>query len=383
MISEWEGASSEGADCSDKLWAAVEAAGSCEAPYRQILGALHCAQSALQGPSSEGAGSASARLDRAAAAASLYLVLQRQPGARGRGMCSALTFHQVLNVTTAIAAAPPKSSAQAARGEDDDDDDEEPLAEESNDAMDEDQPGRRPRRAAAVASRQGSGSRKGRRAETGPGPARVLVELSKSLNFLPLASQEQSGSDDRGGVQDTDNESLCRLIDAVCACLASGTPLVAPAAGQTLLALYGADTSEDLPNLTISAFPHFAPKLFLKILASLRALYDWFHWFLRECSLSPFLPGSGSASLRKEGTPLLLKGIMPVLLCEKAYGMGGGRPGRLAAVQVVKGLLEELPSLNGGLASPEPGEEGESASLATSLLVLIEHLCHRAPEKVN
>lgn len=74
---------------------------------------------------------------------------------------------------------------------------------------------------------------------------------------------------------------------------------------------------------------------------------------------------------------------MPVLLCEKAHGMVGGRGGRLAAVQVVKGLLVELPTADGGLASPEPGEEGDSASLATSLLVLIEHLCHRAPEKVK
>ena len=249
VISELEVSAKEGSDVSDELWAAVDAAGSSEAPYRQILGALHCAQSALQGPSTESAGSAAARLDRAAAAASLYLALQRQPGARGRGMCSALTFHQVLNVTTALAAAPLKPSAQAAHGEDDngEETDEELVANESNDAMDEDEPGKRPRRAAAVASRQGSN--KGRRAEIGPGPARVLVELAKSLNFLPLASQEQSGSEDRESVENKDNESLCRLIDAVCACLASGTPLVAPAAGQTLLALYGADTDNALSNL--------------------------------------------------------------------------------------------------------------------------------------
>jgi hypothetical protein len=155
VIAEWEAAAKKGLDSSDELWAAVEAAGSSEAPYRQLLGAVHCAQSALQGPAAESSDAAAARLDRAAAAASLYLALQRQPGARGRGLCSALTFHQVLNVTTTLAAAPPKPSARAAHGEDGEEDetDEELEPAGAADAMDEDEPGRRPRRAAAAASR--------------------------------------------------------------------------------------------------------------------------------------------------------------------------------------------------------------------------------------
>jgi hypothetical protein len=74
---------------------------------------------------------------------------------------------------------------------------------------------------------------------------------------------------------------------------------------------------------------------------------------------------------------------MPILLCEKAHGVAGGRAGRVAALRVVTGLLDALPT-SADLASPgEEGEAGEGVSLATSLLVLIEHLCHRAPEKVN
>ena len=92
-IEEWEKVVAADGASSDGLWAAIEGSECSSSPYEAILAALHCAQAALKGVS--GAAPAPAHLELAGASAALYLALQRQPGARGRGLCSALTFHQV------------------------------------------------------------------------------------------------------------------------------------------------------------------------------------------------------------------------------------------------------------------------------------------------
>lgn len=364
VLGEWESCAKSGSVNSDALWTAIDATGCASGPYQPLLAALH---TSLLGTTTSALSVDSGRLERGAAGAALYLALQRHPGSRGRGLCSALTFHQILNFVGVLADAHQSSLPEGGDNDADYDelmgqdcDGDFPYGDNEEDADAPRSQERRPRRAAAAVARRRVNTKltAGKR---GSGEKtcgeRVVAEFASSLGFLPLVP---------GG----DEEPLSRAV---------GRDVLQFA--NRAFPLFGC-CPESCDHA--SAFFCFLPQVdaLVACLASQQA-------GLASAGANALLKLQTTSSHAILATPLILKGLMPILLCEKVRGsMGGSSAGghgsRGSALAVVNGLLDAVePSPE---PSPEQVQEGGEAGpvpLSTSLLVLIEHLCHRAPEKVR
>lgn len=274
---------------SENIWEEIGQDLECSNPCHSLLAMVHLLVSNKKNTMEEDG------LNQSAAAASLYLLLQRCPGARSRGMTHAITFQYTLKVmgqfTTDLENMEVMSDGER---ESMNEGDLVPETESSSNTR------RNPRREQNNSgdypiSFEGSATR-------------LLKEFDASMKFLPLVVNDNA-------------ENLGFVVEAFIAAL-----------GCTKLPTLSSYASSSLFNIALLSY--------------------------------------------EQAESLVFKGVMPLILGEKSAGgnyiASSAKSLRLAGMSVVNRLLNIL---NDELAT--------TTALAASFLVLIEHLCHKAPEKVH